>query len=234
MEREIDLRHIAIIPDGNRRWARARRLFPWQGHEVGVKRFWELSDYITRTGLEYITFWAGSYDNLHKRSQQEISVLFRLLKDELSRQEVKRRFAANNAKFQMLGEWGSFPQADDSLKEVVSALQDETGLNSGPTVTLLFGYDGRREMLDAISRVGGNGNKISGDNLRESLWTGGLPDVDLVIRTGGEPHWSAGFMMWLTANSQFYFTDLLWPDFDVEQLKTAIETYNRRERRLGQ
>ncbi|HEX3095583.1 MAG TPA: polyprenyl diphosphate synthase [Patescibacteria group bacterium] len=223
--------HIAIIPDGNRRWAKAHRFNPWQGHEEGSKRFWEISEATGKEGVKYLTIWAGSYDNLKKRSKVEVNFLFKLLRRELKNPKLLKQIFDNELRFKVLGEWREFMDKETIL--AVEDLEKQTSKHTKSYLTLLFGYDGQREMLSAINNLVGKGKKVTEESLRKSLWTAELPEVDLVIRTGGEPHWSAGFMMWHTANSQFYFTEQLWPEFKKSELKKALKDFEIRERRLG-
>lgn len=225
------LKHIAVIPDGNRRWAKARVLNPWDGHTEGLKRFWDSADYAYDKGLKYLTFWGASYDNLKKRSKAEVAFLMKLMKDELTSPRIRQRMMETKSRLQVIGEWREFVTDSNTIKLIDDLIADSNKFTDH-VVTILFGYDGQREMLSAINSLK-NKNNITEADLRKALWTGDLPDVDLVIRTGGEPHWSAGFMMWLTAHSQFYFTDMLWPDFKAKQFQLAIDEYNKRERRLG-
>lgn len=226
------LSHLAIIPDGNRRWAKARLLLPWKGHVEGVKRFWELAEASAQMGIKHLTFWAGSYSNLAKRSKEEVDVLFQLLADELSKPELLEKLNQNKTSLQVIGEWELFSR-DPKLKETLQDVEQKTSAGAEHHLTILFGYDGQREMLAAIKSLQESGQDVTAEVLHQNLMTAELPAVDLVIRTGGEPHWSAGFLMWQTANSQYYFTEDLWPDFKVPQLKTALEDFERRERRMG-
>ncbi|HEX3099439.1 MAG TPA: polyprenyl diphosphate synthase [Patescibacteria group bacterium] len=225
-------KHIAIIPDGNRRWAKAQRLNPWEGHEQGVKTFWAASQELFNMGLENLTFWAASYDNLNKRSRLEVKFLINLLRTEIQNDNILNLAKKNHVKIKVVGEWVESIK-DKKLIESIERLENETKNFSKGVLTLLFAYDGQREMLAATSALAKSGKTITASSLRKELWTGDLPDVDLVIRTGGEPHWSAGFMMWLTANSEMYFTKTLWPDFNNGEIKKALTRYKIRERRLG-
>lgn len=225
-------KHIAIIPDGNRRWAKRNGLNPWEGHTEGVKRFWDTAQLAHDLGVSNLTIWAASYDNLSKRSKLEVNFLVNILKSELANGNIINLAEKNQTRIKVVGEWKEIVKSK-KLHRDVEDLQNKTKHFSKTTLTLLFGYDGQREMISAIDNLIQAGSKISQGNLRKELWTGDLPDVDLVIRTGGEPHWSAGFMMWLTANSQFHFTDVLWPDFKKQEFKEATGEFDRRERRLG-
>lgn len=241
-----NLQHLAVIPDGNRRWAKAHLLLPWQGHVEGVKRFWELAEACKNSGIKYLTFWAGSYSNLEKRTKEEVDVLYRLWAEELEKLELMDKLINNKISLKVIGEWEDFAR-DSSLKQALLDVEKKTEQFTEHRITILFGYDGQREMLSTINKLASKKNHSNNDgdvsdlstdeftaqDIHKNLMTASLPDVDFVIRTGGEPHWSAGFLMWQTANSQFYFTDELWPDFKAPQLKTALEDFERRERRMG-
>lgn len=140
----------------------------------------------------------------------------------------------NKVRVRCFGRWNEILK-DAALEKVIRELEEKTKNYRENSLTVLFGYDGRREMIEAIqkSKCKNQSAKLSYDDVKNALWTGDLPQVDLVIRTGGEPHWSAGFMMWLTADSQFYFTEKFWPDFGKEEFKKALADYTRRERRFG-
>lgn len=224
--------HIAIIPDGNRRWAEAQGLNAWEGHLEGVKRFWEIAHAGVSSGSTHVTFWGGSYDNLKKRSAIEVSFLLQIIADELAKPDVLNQCLEQRARFRVLGEWREFI-TDAKAAESIEKIERDTAHFTEHALTILFAYDGRREMIAAANKLVSTADKVDAEHVRSALWTGMLPDVDLVIRTGGEPHWSAGFMMWHIANSQFYFTDVLWPDFKELEFKKALEDFERRGRRLG-
>ena len=225
-------KHIAIIPDGNRRWAKAQRLNPWEGHAEGAKRYWEISNFAHAHGVNHLTLWAASYDNLNKRSKIEVNFLFKLFEEELSKPEILKRCLKDEVRARLIGEWRDFVKNKQTISAIENLLE-QTKHFTEKSMNILFAYDGQREMLSAVNDLVTAGKGVFEDNLHNALWTAELPDVDLVIRTGGEPHWSAGFMMWHTANSQFYFTDMLWPDFKNQELKKALNDYESRERRLG-
>lgn len=224
--------HIAIIPDGNRRWAKAHRLNPWDGHDAGFGLFETLTKASYKHGVKYVTFWVASYDNMHNRSRIEVSYLIKLLYRELTKPSGIMKFVQDRVKVNIIGEWET-ELKDQKVIDKINELQEQTKHFTENILTFLFVYDGKREMLSAVNSLVKLGKKVTEENLRKALWTSELPDVDLVIRTGGEPHWSAGFLMWHTAHSQFYFTDVLWPDFEKSELKKAFNDYANRERRLG-
>lgn len=224
--------HIALIPDGNRRWAKARGLDPWKGHEEGVKRFEELGDSLLACGVKYYTFWAASEDNLLKRSKLEVSVLLRIVSEYLYRSGAIEQFQEKGIRVRVLGRWKELI-SDKKVHEGIERVEQATALCAKANLTLLLGYDGRSEMVAALNHLSLTKQVVDAATLRAALWTADLPPVDLVIRTGGEPHWSAGFMMWHVANSQLYFTEKLWPDFNAHELQTALDDFHARGRRFG-
>lgn len=266
MEKEKLPQHVAVIPDGNRRWARERGLVPWEGHREGARRFREVSEAAFRMGIPYFTFWAASEDNLTKRSRVEVKFLVSLFRETLENKKLLEGLKKNDTRVRVIGRWNEILK-DKKLAESIAEIEEKTGTFEKHRLTVLFGYDGRREMLEAIANLlnyspskqresrdfqksepqsypflrqaqdkpgsGNNFGTINPQFLKAHLWTSDLPEVDLVIRTGGEPHWSAGFMMWLCADSQFYFTEKYWPDFDKEEFKKALADYKSRERRFG-
>ena len=226
------LNHIAIIPDGNRRWARQHKMKAWLGHKKGMALLNDMTATSIEHGIQYITFWACSVDNLTKRSKIEVKYLVQYIYDALIDPETQATIDKYNIQVRVLGRWKEIIKRREVL-QAIEDIQNRNRRNTGAFLTILLGYDGQDEMLTAINAAAEGGGRISPAKLRSALWTGHLPDVDLVIRTGGEPHWSAGFMMWLAANSQFYFTDTLWPAFGIKHLQMAFKDYERRERRLG-
>lgn len=225
--------HIALIPDGNRRWARAQGLQPWKGHEKGAERFFEVAEHAFASGILYVTLWAASVDNLTKRSKLEIRVLCSILRRELQSKRTIQRFMDNNIRVRFVGQWKKLIN-DAKLASVIEQREKDTQQFKDRNLTILFGYDGKREMVDAIQKFQRSSEtSVDYASVKDHLWTSALPPVDLVVRTGGEPHWSAGFMMWHTADSQFYFTPTFWPDFDAKELQKALDNYASRERRFG-
>jgi undecaprenyl diphosphate synthase len=224
--------HIAIIPDGNRRWARKRKLKPWRGHQTGVEQFHEVSKALCDFNIPFYTFWGASENNLLKRTKTEVKFLVALLKRALKQEIKKKTLLRDQVRFRIIGRWDEILN-DSELRNIAKTLETETEKFSARNLTLLFGYSGTSEMIAGIKNLKNGKQSITEKSLHAALWTHDLPPVDLVIRTGGEPHLSAGFMMWLTTNSQLYFTDTLWPDFDKQALNKALSEYSKRERRFG-
>ena len=228
--------HIAIIPDGNRRWAKGRGLPAGEGHRRGVAKFHEIMDEAFLRGVPCLTFWAASADNLTKRSRLEVKLLVTLLRNELTAKEFRERLIRDKVRIHFVGQWNELLH-DADLAASIHVVEAETAKFETSHLTILFGYDGRQEMVEAIKKISQSKKRITAGGVRESLWTGFLPPVDLVIRTGEEQagwsHWSSGFMMWLTANAQFYFTKTFWPGFSVAEFNRVLKEYAERERRYG-
>jgi undecaprenyl diphosphate synthase len=226
--------HIVVIPDGNRRWAKQHKLLAFRGHERGAERFREIADTLFKYHVSYVTFWAASIDNLTKRSRHEVKFLISLLQNWLQKELDSKELPKNEIRFRFIGNWKSILPGNNKLEKTVQRLETETKKFKKRHLTILFGYDGQQEMIEAIRKIKKSSEtEINYRNLEKALWTGELPSVDLVIRTGGEPHWSAGFMMWQTANSQFYFTRTLWPEFKEKELESALDDFSKRDRRFG-
>jgi undecaprenyl diphosphate synthase len=226
--------HIVLIPDGNRRWAKRKGMLPWQGHVEGakileriLKKAWELK-------ISHFTFWASSLDNLKKRPKKEVNTLLSLYKRYFEKLLKEKKIFEEKVRVNVFGRWKEFfPQ---SLKNLIFKITEKTKANNNYFLSILVAYNGTDEMLDAIKRIKRKNYSVVDEKvLKENLWTGSLPPVDLIIRTGCEndPHNSAGFMMWHTAYSQFYFTKTLFPDFTEKEFEKAINDFLTRERKFG-
>lgn len=231
------LQHIAIIPDGNRRWAKRKGISAREGHRIGVETTQKIFEKALEMKIPYLTFWAASYDNLLRRSKEEVNFLIKLINEEFQRLLKDARIRENEIKIRILGRFREIlPEKTIHLIEKLMAKTEKHRLFS---LTILLAYNGTDEMLEAIKRITKAAKKsaikITSEVIESFLWTKDLPPVDLVIRTGCEkdPHNSAGFMMWHTSNSQYYFTKTLYPDFTPEEFEKAIEDFLKRERRFG-
>jgi len=229
--------HVAIIPDGNRRWARKRGIKAWLGHREGVKAFEKILDKSRELKIPYITFWGGSWDNLTKRSKIEINFLFKVYTEQFKRVADDKRIHQNKVKINVLGRWKEILPKE--TQEAIERAMEVTKSYNNFFLTFLLAYDGTDEMLDCVQKIAKISQdkkiKISKNLIKENLWTKDLPPVDLIIKTGCEsdPHNSAGFMMWDTIYSQLYFTQTLFPEFGPKEFEEIIEDYSKRERRLG-
>ena len=226
-------KHLAIIMDGNGRWAKKQGFLRAVGHEKGTKSVRITVETCARLGIENLTLYAFSTENWN-RPKLEVDTLMKLLISSLKK-ELKT-LQNNNIRLNSIGNLERLPaSAKKELQEVV----DKTITNSRMTLTLALNYGAREEIINAVKNISDKvkNNIISIDSIDESiikehLYTQNLPDVDLVIRTSGE-HRISNFLLWQIAYAEFYFTDVLWPDFREEHLFEAIISYQKRERRFG-
>ena len=228
--------HIAIIPDGNRRWAREHKLDAWLGHREGMKSLEELADAIIELGIPHLSFWGSSEDNLKKRPSEEVKFLLGIFKRKFLELSKDEKVHKNKMKINIFGRWRE--QFPESVKESMEKAIEATKGYDNFFLNFFIAYSGASEMLDAVKNIAEKAKEnlnleINGELLKNHLLTRDLPPVDLMIRTGGEPHNSDGFMMWDTANAQLYFSDKLWPDFTPADFREAIEDYRKRGRRYG-
>lgn len=229
-------RHIAIIPDGNRRWARKKRLAVGMGHKKGGEGLENLLEVLIEFGIPYFSFWGSSRSNLTKRPKEEAGYLFKIYKEEFGKLADSEKVHSNRIRINVLGAWREL-LPDDVKKEVERAIENTKDYDRH-FFNFFIAYSGIEEILDAAEKIAQLKVKdsqlvIDRKVFKSQLWTKDFPEVDLLIRTGGEPHNSEGFMMWDVANSQMIFLEKLWPDFSKEDLKGAIQEYSFRERRLG-
>lgn len=231
------LNHIAIIPDGNRRWAKKIGIAGQDGHSIGVETTRKIFDKAIELKIPHITFWAASYDNLIRRSREEVSFLISLINGEFQQLLKDALLNKNQIKVRILGRLRE--TLPEKTLKIIEKLMEKTEKHNLLSLTFLLAYNGTDEMTEAIKRIAvaakESAIKITSEAIRNFLWTKDLPPVDLVIRTGceGDPHNSAGFMMWHTANSQYYFTKTLYPDFTPEEFESAVHNFLQRERRFG-
>jgi len=225
--------HVAIIMDGNGRWAKEKGLARTEGHRVGVERVREIVRAAASLGIKVVTFFAFSTENW-LRPKQEIKVLMRFL-DIYLRREIKQ-LHKKNIRFLVIGRSDPIPAY---LQNKLKDAQELTRKNTGMTVVLALNYGGRQEIIDAAKRFAEDllqGKRrieqLDEDTFSSYLYTAGLPDPDLLIRTSGEMRIS-NFLLWQLSYAEMYFSKKYWPDFKKEDLKQAIEEYSRRERRFG-
>ena len=225
--------HIAIIMDGNGRWARKRGLRREKGHQAGKKSVKKIIESCIELGIKYLTLYAFSTENWN-RPKIEIDFLMQLLF--LSLNDEFENLNKNNIKFDTIGNLERLPKKISNYLEKVKL---ETNRNSTLTLTLALSYGSRNELIDAMKEISlkVKNNIISSKNIDETvinnhLYTRNLPDVDLLIRTSGEKRIS-NFLLWQIAYSELYFTEKLWPDFEKRDLYKALICYQNRERRFG-
>ncbi|MGB9598633.1 MAG: polyprenyl diphosphate synthase [Minisyncoccales bacterium] len=227
------INHIALIPDGNRRWAKKKGFPSSTGHYAGAKTMKRIFKKAFKMGIKNFTVWVSSTDNLKKRPKEEIMALFKIYKDYFLELLKAKIIVKNGIKINVFGKWNLFCPAD--LKEIIKKVIKKTRENKNYLFNILLAYDGIEELLEAIKKIKKIKSKVNFDLLRKKVWTGTLPSVDLIIRTGVEddPHNSGAFMSLHTAYSQYYFTKTLFPDLSEEEFERAVNEFLQRERRFG-
>lgn len=185
-------------------------------------------------GINSLTMWGSSVANVTERSPAEVKFLYKLFELYFRKLAGRKELKDKGVRIRVLGRWQElFPK---SLQQAIQAVVKATEKHDRHNFTLLMAYDGRDEMLAAVKNIvrksKGSG-KLDRETLKKNLWTKDLPPVDLVIRTGGEPHWSAGLLMWDVAEARLYFTEILWPAFSPKEFKKALDYYAKSERRYG-
>jgi undecaprenyl diphosphate synthase len=237
MEKEIDKnnlpKHLAIIMDGNGRWAKNQGMLRVFGHEKGTKSVKQTVENCAKLGIDFLTLYAFSTENWN-RPKIEVDTLMKLLVSSLKK-ELKT-LQSNNIKLNAIGNLDNLPTG--VRKELIEVIE-KTKANTRMTLTLALSYGARDEIINAVKIISEKvkNNIISVDAIEESiinqhLYTQNMPDVDLVIRTSGE-HRISNFLLWQIAYAEFYFTDVLWPDFNEDELYKALLSYQKRERRFG-
>jgi undecaprenyl diphosphate synthase len=222
-------RHVAIIMDGNGRWAAQRGLPRLAGHQHGTDNIRRITTTAAQIGVEYLTLWAFSTDNW-RRPREEIEGILHILAGVIEREteELDRQGA-------QLRHIGSLEGLDPQLQTAVHAAIERTRRNTRMVLTLAFNYSGRQELLAAIKSLIASGvpaAAIDEETLQAHLFTRDLPDPDLIIRTSGE-HRISNFLLWQSAYAELFFTPTLWPDFGPDDLFEAVREFSRRERRFG-
>ncbi len=229
MKKELP-KHIGIIMDGNRRWAKQRNLEAKDGHRAGLENLSKVVEAAADRGVEIITVYAFSTENLKKRSAKEVYALFELLIEGLRRQRKRLNGLGVNLSF--FGELKALPgRVQRNIKEAMNVLKH----NERIKCNIMFNYGGRSEIIKAMKEImlsGKAADEINEELISQHLYTKGLPDPDLIIRTGGDFRLS-NFLIWQMSYSELYFTDVLWPDFDEKALDAALEDYAKRSRRYG-
>ena len=219
-------RHIAVIMDGNGRWAKKRGLPRTAGHKVGAEVFRDIATYCKELGVEYLTVYAFSTENW-KRPADEVSTIMGLLEqylheaiDTMEKDHIRLRF------------FGDMSVLSPELQALAHRTDDISAHYEGFQANICLNYGGRAELLRAAQRCAERGLDWTEENLSANMYSAGIPDPELVIRPGGEMRLS-NFLLWQCAYSEFYFTDVLWPDFDEAELDKAIAAYHARDRRFG-
>ena len=237
MSYEIDYnnlpKHIAIIMDGNRRWAKQKGLNTKLGHKEGADNLDKLAHFANKIGLKYLTVYAFSTENW-KRTEEEVGALMILLENYLD--DFSKRANIDNIKIKILGD---ITRLNERLQKKIIDAIERTKNNTGLTINIAFNYGGRAEILHAVKQIAKavKNNDITIEDIDENLfsnnlYTAGEPEPDLLIRTGGELR-TSNFLPWQLVYAEFYFTQKYWPDFKENDLLEAIQEYQNRNRRFG-
>ncbi len=220
------LNHIAIIMDGNGRWATNRGLKRVKGHEEGANRVRDITTFASNQGIKFLTLYAFSTENW-KRPKFEVDFLMKLMDRWLQKElETYQRY---NVKFETIGD---LTKLSSKLQKRIEDTKKATEKNSGLTQVLAVNYGSRDEIIRAIQKIKESNIEVTEENFNTLLDTKEMPEVDILIRTGGDKRVS-NFLLWQIAYSELFFTKTLWPDFKEDELKKIIEEYHLRERRFG-
>lgn len=222
--------HIAIIMDGNRRWARAKGLPDIKGHEAGSETLEKIVEAAEELGIKTVTVYALSTENIKERAKREIFGLFNLLRKGYHRR--LKRMMQNGVRVTILGEVSGLPK---TIIKLIEQIKKTYIKNESIKLNIALNYGSKKELVEAIKDIMKKGievDKINEQLVERHLYTANQPDPELVIRTGGRSRLS-NFLLWQTAYSEFYFTTVLWPDFDGKELEKAIAWYQEQKRNFG-
>ena len=218
--------HVGIIMDGNGRWAKQRLQPRAFGHKAGMNRLIALADHARDIGIKYLTLYTLSTENL-SRPKEELDGLFGLFRRYFS-SNVKKLYK-KNARVKIIGDKSALPE---DIQKLLCESEQNSPENANFTLIFAINYGSRAEIINAVNRAVESGEKVDSESFASLLYTGEIPDPDLIIRTGGEKRLS-NFLMYQSAYAELYFTDVLFPDFTDEELDKAIDDFNRRDRRYG-
>ncbi|MGA1933631.1 di-trans,poly-cis-decaprenylcistransferase [Arcobacter sp. YIC-464] len=218
--------HIAMIMDGNGRWAKERGLKRTAGHEEGAKVVRNITKYCMSIGVKYLTLYAFSTENW-KRPKLEVEFLMKLL-DKHLKVELEI-YLKNNVRFKAIGDLSKFSK---KLQETIKNTEEKTSKCDGLTQVLALNYGSKDEIVRAVKKLNDKGLEVTEENLESCLDTAGIPAVDIMIRTSGEVRLS-NYLLWQNAYAEMFFTQTYWPDFNTHELDDIISDFNSRERRFG-
>jgi undecaprenyl diphosphate synthase len=224
-------RSLALIPDGNRRWAKAHRLSMMEGYDKGVKKFLDFSEWCKSYGVRNITVWALSSENI-RRSPGEVKALFGIYRRVCKDREIIERLQREGVRLNIISNKKLLPQ---DLNRALADLASKTRENKERVINMLIGYGGKDDLIFAAKKAVGlakKGVNLDANRFTECLLSNEVPDIDFIIRTSGEKRLS-GFIPWQAAYSELYFSSKLWPDFSRHDLYNALSEYQSRERRFG-
>ena len=220
-------KHVAIIMDGNRRWAKKRGMAPLDGHGKGLDVLIKIVEYSSKVGINYLTFYTLSTENYKNRTKREVAGLLKLMEEGISKHIP--RLKKKGIKINVFGDIEALPiTARLAIKGAVKQLSG----GRKATVNLAINYGGRAEIVKAAKRIAEKSLQFTEEEFEKGLYSFGVPDPELVIRTGGRKRLS-NFLIWQSAYSELYFTDTLWPDFDGQELQKALDAFVGQKRNFG-
>lgn len=222
--------HIAIIPDGNRRWAKKRGIGKKEGYEIGIRHIGDVLKWCRQADIKMLSMWGFSTENF-KRPKEEVDALFGLFESNLAKilEEEKKEGKKYSVRVRFIGRRGLFPK---EIREKLEGVERKTEKNGEYFFNILLGYGGRQEILDAVNAAVKEGRQVDEKGFEKLLYTKGMPEPDMIIRTSGEQRLS-GMLPWQAAYSELYFCKKLWPDFSKRDFNAALREYARRKRRYG-
>ncbi|MHB1830439.1 MAG: polyprenyl diphosphate synthase [Candidatus Micrarchaeaceae archaeon] len=222
---------LALIPDGNRRWARSHRLSILDGYNLGVKKFIDFSEWCMGYGINNLTVWALSSENV-KRSTYEVKALFNIYRRVSKDRSIMDRLESNGIRVNVVSNKKLLPK---DLVSMLEGIEKKTENNKKGVINMLMEYGGKDDLVYAARRIAAlaeKGREISADIFKSCLLSYQVPEIDMIIRTSGEQRLS-GFVPWQTSYSELYFSKKLWPDFTRKDLNYALLEYDKRDRRFG-
>lgn len=220
-------RHVAIIMDGNRRWAEAKKVSAYKGHEAGLEALESAVKGAKKLGVKYLTVYALSTENIRERSKLEISFLFSLIKKGLA--EKLPMLKENGVQVRFIGDLGGLPV---DIQKTAKDVEKRLSKNNDLFLSIALNYGSRDEIVQAVRKINKPSRTVTSESIEKYLYTTGVPDPDLIIRTGGQRRLS-NFLLWQSVYSELYFTDTLWPDFSEKELKKIAADFSNRVRNFG-
>lgn len=223
---ENQLKHIGIIIDGNRRFAKRLMLEPWRGHELGAEKLAKFLEWCKEFGIKELTFYCFSLENFN-RPKLEFDFLMKIFKKEFLKLKTDERVHNNKIKIRFIGKRELF---DNELQNLIKDLEEITKDYNDYIINFALGYGGRQEIIEGVKRLVKSGEEINEENFQKSLWLS--DDIDLIIRTGGEKR-TSNFLPWQSTYAEWIFLDKMWPEFEKQDLINCIEEFKNRKRRFG-
>jgi len=223
---ENDLKHLGIVLDGNRRFAKRLMLEPWRGHELGFKKLEKIIEWLKEIGVKEFTLYCFSLENFN-RPKIEFDFLMKIFKEAFEMLKNDKRIHEYRIKLRFIGKRELF---DEEIQTGMNELEKMTKFYNDYIINFALGYGGRQEIIEAVKRLVKSGKEINEENLQKNLWLS--DDIDLIIRTGAEKR-TSNFLPWQSAYAEWIFLDKMWPEFEKQDLIDCIKEFKSRKRRFG-